>query len=175
MSFAVRSQDILVSALLVGAFLAATPVPAQEDEQACCRVIRVDLEKDTAWMRNPRTALVLQFRLGADGRGLFKLGDLFDPETNQLNGTPLQRRYSLSLPALDPSNAHIQRARGPEVTVKLDETGTVYRFRPLKSANGAKSLEGGQGVLVDVEAGWVYVLDEAHGKVGASVRAFAIE
>jgi hypothetical protein len=175
MSFAVRSQIILVSVLLVGGVLAATPAPAQEDELACCKIIRVDLGKDTAWLRNPRTAVVLQFRLGADGRELFKLGDLFNPETNELNGAPLPRRYSLSLPALDPSNAHIQRVRGQDVTVKMDEDGTVYRFRAVKAGNSSNSLEQGQGVLVDVEADWVFVLDEAHGKVGPSVRAFAIE
>ena len=175
MSFAVRSKVLFVVSLLLGAFLAATPAQAFEDELACCRVIRVDLEKDTAWLRNPRSALVVQFRLGADGRELFKLGDLFDPETNELNGTKLQRTYSLSLPALGPSNGHILRARGHEVAVKVDETGTVYRFHTKKFGNVLSSIKPGQGVLVDVEADWVFVLYEAYGKVKPSVWAFELE
>jgi hypothetical protein len=71
---------LFAGSLLLGACL-ATPVRAAEDEQACCRIIRVDLEKSTAWLRNPRSALVVQFRIRADERDLFKVGDLFNPRT----------------------------------------------------------------------------------------------
>lgn len=170
-----RPQVFFVFLLLLGASLASTPARAAEDDEACCRIIRVDLEKDTAWLRNPRTAVVVQFRLGADSRELFKVGDLFSPETNELNGTKLERHYSLSLPALGTFNGHIQRVRGREVSVKLDETGTVYRFRAPSFGNLLNDLEPGQEVLIDVPGDWVFILHQAYGKEMPSVLAFAIE
>ena len=175
MLFPGRSQVLFVVSLLLGAFLAATPARAFEDKKACCRIIRVDLEKGTAWLRNPRTALVVQFRLGAEGRDLFKVGDLFNPETNELNGTKLQRTYTMVLPQLGPLNAHILRVKGHEVAVKVDETGTVYRFHTLKFGNVLSSMQPGEGVLVDVPGDWIFVLYEGFGKVKPSVWAFALE
>lgn len=175
MNFQGRPQKLFVMALLVGAFLAAPPARAAEDDQACCRVIRVDLEKDTAWLRNPRTARVVQFRLGADGRELFKVGDRFDTEVNELNGTKLQRYYSLSLPALGPLNGRIARVRGREVSVNMVETGTVYRFRAPTSGNLLNDLEPGQEVLIDVPGDWIFLLHQAYGEERPSVLAFELE
>ena len=169
-----RPQMLLAGALLLGACL-GTPAQAAEDEQACCRIIRVDLEKGTAWLRNPRSALVVQFRIRAEERDLFKVGDLFDPETNELNGTRLQRFYSLSLPALGPLNGRIARVRGREVSVKMDETGTVYRFRGPSFGNLLNDLEPGQEVLIDVPGDWILLLHQAYGEERPSVLAFELE
>ena len=169
-----RPQMLLAGSLLLGACL-ATPAQAAEDEQACCRIIRADLEKSTAWLRNPRSALVVQFRIRADERDLFKVGDLFDPETNELNGTRLQRFYSLSLPALGPLNGRIARVRGREVSVKMDETGTVYRFRGPSFGNLLNDLEPGQEVLIDVPGDWILLLHQAYGEERPSVLAFELE
>lgn len=174
MPLQVRPRTLFAASLLLGACL-VPPARAAEDERACCRIIRVDLEKSTAWLRNPRTALVVQFRLRAEERDLFKVGDLFDPETNELNGTKLQRLYAMSLPALGPLNARILRVRGHEIAVEVTETGTVYRFHTLKFGNVLSSMKPAQEVLVDVAAGWVFVLYEAYGKVKPSVWAFKLE
>ncbi len=175
MRFQDRPEVLLVVPLLLCVFGAVTPARAAEDAKACCRIIRVDLKKGTAWLRNPRSALVVQFRLGADDRDLFKLGDLFNPETNELNGTKLQRTYSMSLPVLGPLNARILRVRGHEIAVEVEETGTVYRFHTLKFGNVLSSMKPAQEVLVDVSGGWVFVLYEAYGKVKPSVWAFKLE
>ncbi len=169
-----RPQMLFAGLFLLGACL-ATPARAAEDEQACCRIIRVDLEKSTAWLRNPRSALVVQFRIRADERDLFKVGDLFDPETNELNGTKLQRFYSLSLPALGPLNGRIARVRGREVSVKMVETGTVYRFRGPSFGNLLNDLEPGQEVLIDVPGDWIFLLHQAYGEERPSVLAFELE
>lgn len=174
MRFPGRPQVLFVVPLLLGAFLAATPARAFEDMKACCRIIRVNPEKGTAWLRNPRTALVVQFRLGAEDRDLFKVGDLFNPETNELNGTKLQRSYAMVLPQLGPLNAHVLRVRGHEIAVEVVETGTVYRFRTLKFDSVLSSLRPGQGVLVDVPGEWVFVLFEGHGKGKSSVWAYKL-
>ena len=170
-----RPQMLVAGLLVLGGACLATPARAAEDERACCRIIRVDLEKGTAWLRNPRSALVVQFRLRADERDLFKVGDLFNPETNELNGTKLERLYAMSLPALGPLNARILRVRGHEVAVEVAETGTVYRFHTLKFGNVLSSMKPAQEVLVDVAGGWVFVLYEAYGKVKPSVWAFKLE
>lgn len=169
-----RPQMLFAGLLLLGACL-ATPARAAEDERACCRIIRVDLEKSTAWLRNPRSALVVQFRFRADERDLFKVGDLFDPETNELNGTKLQRLYAMSLPALGPLNARILRVRGHEVAVEVAESETVYRFRTLKSGNVVSNTKPGQEVLVDAAGGWIFVLSGADGEVKPGVWAFKLE
>lgn len=175
MNYQGRPQALFLVTLLVGAFLAATPARAADEDEACCRIIRVDLEKDTAWLRNPKTARVLQFRLGADSRELFKVGDLYTPETNELNGTKLQRTYSLSLPALGIMNGRIQRVRGREVSVKMDETGTVYRFRAPSFGNLLNDLEPGQEVLIDVPGDWILLYHHAYGEERPSVLAFDLE
>ena len=174
MKFQGRSQ-MLVVAWIVGACLATAPVRAAEEEQVCCKIIRVDLEKDTAWLRNPKTARVLQFRLGADSRDLFKVGDLYSPQTSELNGAKLDRRFSLSLPALGDLNGSIQRVRGREVSVKLDETGTVYRFRAPSFGNLLNDLEPGQAVLIDVPGDWIFLYHHASGEEMPAVLAYAIE
>ncbi|MEO8196191.1 MAG: hypothetical protein ABI689_05670 [Thermoanaerobaculia bacterium] len=175
MNFQGRSQMLVVVALAFGACLAAAPAQAAEEDQACCKIIRVDLEKDTAWLRNPKTAKVVQFRLGADSRELFKVGDLYSPETGELNGAKLQRNYSLSLPALGDLNGSIQRVRGREVSAKMDEGGTVYRFRAPSFGNLLSDLEPGQGVLIDVPGDWIFVYHRAYGDEMPSVLAFEIE
>jgi hypothetical protein len=174
MRFQSRPQVLFAAALLLGLVL-VTPARAAEDIRACCRIIRVDLEKSTAWLRNPRSALVVQFRLRADDRERFKVGDLFNPETNELNGIKLERLYAMSLPALGPLNARILRVRGHEIAVEVAETETVYRFHTLKFGNVLSSMKPGQEVLVDIAAGWVFVLYEAYGKVKPSVWAFKLE
>lgn len=175
MHFQDRLQVVFIAALLLGACLAATPARAAEGDEACCSIVRVDLEKDTAWLRNPETARVLQFRLGADSRELFKVGDLYNPAVNELNGTKLQRNFSLSLPALGEMNGRISRVRGREVTVKMDETGTAYRFRGPSFGNLLNDLEPGQEVLIDVTADWIFLYHYAYGEDRPTALAFAIE
>jgi hypothetical protein len=173
MNFQGRSQ-MLVVACILGAFLATAPAQAAEAEEACCRIIRVDLEKDTAWLRYPKTGRVVQFRLGADSRGLFKVGDLYSPETSELNGEKFERRYSLSLPALGELNGTIHRVRGREVSVK-DESGTIYRFRGPSFGNFWNEVETGQAVLIDVPGDWIFLYHHAYGEEYPTVLAFAIE
>lgn len=175
MNFHGRSQMLVVVALVVGTFLAVAPARAAEEDQACCRIIRVDLEKDTSWLRDPKTAKVVQFRLGADSRELFKVGDLYNPAIGELNGAKLDRNFSLSLPALGELNGSIQRVRGREVSVKMDEGGTTYRFRGPSFGNLLNDLEPGQAVLIDVPGDWIYLYHHAHGEEMPTVLAFAIE
>ena len=169
------SKVLFVSALLAGVGLAAAPAQATEDKRACCRIIRVDQEKGTAWVRNPRSALVVAFRLRTDARDLFKVGDLFNPETNELNGTRLPHTYAMVLPAIGEPNAHILRVRGHEVAAEVEETGTVYRFHTLKFGNVLSAMKPGGGVVIDVAGDWVYFLYEAYGKVKPSVWAYQLE
>lgn len=175
MNFHGRSQMFVVVAWIVGVFLATAPAKAAEEDQACCRIIRVDLEKGTAWLRNPKTAKVVQFRLGADSRDLFKVGDLYSPETSELNGAKFDRKFSLSLPALGDMNGTIHRVRGREVSVKLDENGTTYRFRGPSFGNLLNDLEPGQAVLIDVPGDWIFLYHHASGEEMPTVLAFAIE
>lgn len=170
-----RLTCLLAVSLLVGGWLAASPAQAFEDPKACCRIIRVDLEKSTAWLRNPKTAVVAQFRLGADDRELFKVGDLFNPETNELNGKKLERKYAMSLPQLGPSNAHILRVRGHEFAAEGNENKKVYRSRTLKFDNTLSSMRPGDEVYVDEEAGWIFISVEGYGKVKPSVWAYKLE
>lgn len=174
MNFQGRSQMFVVVAWIVGAFLATAPAPAAEEDLACCRIIRVDLEKGTAWLRNPKTAKVVQFRLGADDRDLFKVGDLYSPETSELNGAKFERKFSLSLPALGDLNGTIHRVRGREVSVK-DESGTTYRFRGPSFGNLLNDLEPGQAVLIDVPGDWIFLFHHPYGEEFPIVLAFAIE
>ncbi len=175
MKFQGRPQMLVAVATLVAAFLAAAPARAAEEDPTCCRIIRVDLEKDTAWLRYSKTAKVVQFRLGADSRELFKVGDLYDPATSELNGAHLERSFSLSLPALGDLNGSIQRVRGREVSVKMDESGTVYRFRAPSFGSLLNDLESGQGVLIDVPGDWIFLYHHAYGEEMAVVLAFEIE
>lgn len=175
MNFPGRSRMLVVVPVVVAACLAAAPAQAADEEQVCCKIIRVDLEKDTAWLRNPKTAKVVQFRLGADSRELFKVGDLYDPGTGELNGAVLQRRFSLSLPALGDLNGSIHRVRGREVSVKMDDGGTVYRFRAPSFGNLLNDLEPGQGVLIDVSGDWIFLYHHAYGEEMPGVLAFEIE
>lgn len=175
MRTASRPHLTLAIAFVFAGFLAATPARAAEDKRACCRILRVDLEKSTVWLRNPRTALVVQFRLDADDRELFKVGDLFDPIANELNGTKLQKSFALVLPQLNPANAHILRVRGHEIAAKANDSERVYRFRTLKFDNVLSSLRPGKEVYADVTAGWIFVLYEGYGKVKPSVWAFELE
>jgi hypothetical protein len=175
MRFSIGSRTLVVAALLFGAHFAAAPAGAAEDKRACCRIIRIDQEKGTAWLRNPRSALVVEFRLRADARDLFKVGDLFNPETNELNGTKLQHAYAMRLPALGEPNAHILRVRGHEIAAEMDETGTVYRFHTLKFGNVLSAMKPGGEVVIDVAGDWVFFLYEAYGKVKPSVWAYELE
>lgn len=175
MNFHGGSQKVLVLAVVLGAILVAAPARAAEDEEACCRIIRVDLDKGTAWLRYPKTAKVVQFRLGADSRELFKVGDLYNPENSELNGAKIDKRFSLSLPALGDMNGSIHRVRGREVSVKLDEDGTVYRFRGPSFGNLLNDLEPGQAVLIDVAGDWIFLYHHANGEEMPTVLAFAIE
>lgn len=177
MRHAARLHALLGISLLAGALAVITPAPAAaaEDKRACCRILRVDLEKSTAWLRNPRTGLVVQFRLDAEGRERFKVGDLFNPETNEHEGEKLQKTYALGLPDLPEPNAHLLRVRGHEIAAKDNVSDTVYRFRTLKFDNILSSLRPGDGVYVDVEAGWVFINFKAYGKIKPSVWAYKLE
>lgn len=65
--------------------------------------------------------------------------------------------------------------RGREVSVKLDETGTVYRFRAPSFGNLLNDLEPGQAVLIDVPGDWIFLYHHAYGDEMPTVLAFEIE
>lgn len=170
-----RPRNLLVLSVLVSAFLAAAPARAFDDPKACCKIIRVNLEKSTAWLRNPRTAVVVELRLDAADRELFKVGDLYNPETGEHNGEKLDRSFTMSLPRLDPPNATILRVRGHEFAAKDNVGDQVYRSRTLRFDNVLSGLRPGQPVYVDPEAGWFYIEIKAHGSVKPSVWAYKLE
>ena len=169
------SYRLLAASLLAGAFLGAPPAPAADDPRACCKVIRVDLEKSTVLLRNPRTGKVGQLRLGTDDRERFKIGDSFDPETSVLNGEKLDRTYPMVVPELDLTKAKILRVRGHEVAAKGVENDTVYRFHTVKFDRILSSMRPGQEVQVDEPEGWIYIRVEGYGKVAPGVWAYKLD
>lgn len=166
----------LIAAIGISAgFLASPPANAFEDKRECCRIIRVDGERHTAWLRNPRTAVVVELLLGEGDRELFEVGDLYNPETGNHNGVKLDRSFRIVLPRLDPPNARLLRARGHEFAAKDNESDVVYRSRTLRFDNTLSSLRPGQDVYVDAEAGWFFIEVQAHGNVKPSVWAYKLE
>lgn len=147
---------------------------AAEAPKTCCKIIRVNAEKGTAWLRNPGNGAVAQIRLGDGDEDRFKVGDHFDPEANALNGTPLERRYAMVLPELD-LNAHIIRARGAEMAAEIDATKTVHRIYALKFGRVLSSVKPGLAIYIDETARWAFIPLEGYGKVKPSVWAFALD
>jgi hypothetical protein len=145
------------------------------DPKACCRIIRVDEEKGTAWLRNPRTGLLAQFRLGPGDSARFKIGDQFDPDAALLNGQPIDRRYSMVVPRVDTHNARIIRVRGHEVAVEVTDSKTVYRFYTLKFGKVLSSIRPGEELLVDEAGRWAFVEVAGYAKVKPSVWAFRLD
>lgn len=175
MRHAPRARVLIAFSVFATALFASTPAHAFEDKRACCRIIRVDLQKNTAWLRNPRTALVVEFRLGPNDRELFKVGDLYNPETADHNGEKLDRTFALGLPHLDPYNAKILRVRGHEFAAKDDASDLVYRSRTLRFDNVLSSIRPGDPVYVDREAGWFFIEMKAYGNVKPSLWAYKLE
>ncbi len=161
--------------LALPALLASPAIHGAENPRDCCKIIRVNPDKGNAWLRNPANGMVAQFRVGADDIGKFEVGDRFNPDTSELNGTKLERRYAMVLPELDPPNAKIVRVRGAEVAVEIHESKTVYRFYALKFGTVLSSIRPGQEILVDEAGRWAFIRIEAHGKVKPSVWAFALD
>ena len=166
-------QSFLFFALAL--LFAASAAPAADDPKACCKIIRVNADKGTAWLRNPRNGMVAQFRLGAGDADRFKVGDRFDPDANALNGTPLERRYALVLPELGELNAHIIRARGAEMAAEMDASKTVYRIYALKFGTVLSSVKPGLAIYIDEAARWAFIRVEGYGKVKPSVWAFVLD
>jgi hypothetical protein len=159
-----------------GLLLGLLPAVAHADDpKACCRIVRINAEKGTAWLRNPRTGQIAQFRLGAGDAERFKLGDLLDPDANALNGTPLEHRYAMVVPQMEPPNAHIIRARGAEMAAEVDATKTVYRIYALKFGKVLSSVKPGEAIFIDEAERWAYIWVEGYGKVKPSLWAFRLD
>jgi hypothetical protein len=122
--------------------------------KTCCKVIRVDAEKGTVWLRNPASAVLVQINPGTADVATFKIDDQFNPDAGTLNGTKLDKKYVLVLPEIDEPNASIIRARGAEVAVKVEETGTVLRFYMPRFGPVLSSLRPGTKVLIDKSGKW---------------------
>jgi len=159
-----------------GLLLVLLPAVAHADDpKACCRIVRINTEKGTAWARNPRTGMIAQFRLGAGDGDRFKLGDRLDPDANSLNGTPLERRYAMVVPEWETPNAHIIRARGAEMAAEVDATKTVYRIYALKFGKVLSSVKPGLAIFIDEAERWAYIPVEGYGKVKPSLWAFRLD
>jgi hypothetical protein len=167
-----KLRRLAVAFLLVGLLPAAAPA---DDPKACCRVVRINAEKGTAWVRNPRTGMIAQFRLAAGDGDRFKLGDRYDPDANSLNGTPLEHRYAMVVPEMETPNAHIIRARGAEMAAEVDATKTVYRIYALKFGKVLSSVKPGEAIFIDEAERWAYIWVEGYGKVKPSLWAFKLD
>jgi len=148
---------------------------AAEDPRACCTIIRLDSEKRTARLRNPRGGMVAQFHWKEDDPTAFKLGDRFNPDERTLNGAKLERAYAMVTPELDQANAHIVRVRGAEIAAAMDESKTVYRIYALKFGIVLSSLRPGDAIYIDEAGGWAYFRLEGSAKVKPTVWAFKLE
>jgi hypothetical protein len=148
---------------------------AAENPKDCCKIIRVDSEKGTAWLRNPRTGMVAMLRVGAADIGKFKIDDRYNPDTSELNGAKTERRYPTVMPEAEPTNARVIRVKGAEVACEVNESKTVYRFYALKFGPVLSSIRPGQEIVVDEVGRWAFIRLEGGGKVKPSLWAFALD
>jgi hypothetical protein len=162
-------------AILILLAAVSAAVAHADDPKACCRIIRVNTEKGTAWLRNPRNGAVAQIRLGEADGDRFKIGDRLDPDASTLNGTKLEHRYAMVLPEIEAMNAHIIRARGAEMAAEMDATKTVYRIYALKFGRVLSSVKPGEPIYIDEAERWAYIRVEGYGKVKPSVWAFKLD
>jgi hypothetical protein len=169
-----RPLPLLAFALLL--FLAAlVPAPsAADDPRACCTIVRVEVEKRTAWLRNPRDGIVAQFRWKEDDATAFKVGDRFNPDERMLNGAPLERAYAMVTPEAVQPNAKVVRVRGHEIAAAMDESKTVYRIYALKFGLVLSSIRPGDSIYIDEAGGLAYFRLE-QGKSKPRVWAFKLD
>src|SRR5688500_5928869 len=156
-----KPRHFLFAFLVCTAILIPTELRAA-DRKPCCDIIRVNSEKNTVWLRNPTNGLLVQFQTAPAEIGDFKVGDVFNPEKNTLNGVRIGARYAQSEADLDPPNAKIIRVRGAEVAAESLKDGTVYVFYALSFGAVLSSLKPGQEIVIDEVGRWAIIRWVSH-------------